>query len=310
MSKHNNALTADAVELLLDILESREAMLTGAAAELHDEAVKRLKAFDLLRPHGHEAVSAAMADHDDVPVSLTASECGTLTYFSQTSGPVAVPQERLVLYQVHMPSMLAIVGTSIGIPRIRRPMEIVQGKVWELGEARWGRPPIGVPVWFARRLWDPNCHQALQAIIRSRPHLQQRVVLTSTCPERLGGFTLAGAIVVSVLDVRATAASIAVNPEIMKARLSSVPSTTEAGPLALSSDGRELRIKGGPPIAFRSERQINAIRLLVRAHLDNERLPVSKLTDLGSLNRLFGMAKWKLLSPHLKSVARMWKFEV
>ena len=102
----------------------------------------------------------------------------------------------------------------------------------------------------------------------------------------------------------------AVNPDILNTLLGRAPAPLAAGPLSLSPDGTELRIRGGPPIAFRSEPQINAIRLLVEAYYKNERLPASKLTHLGSLNRVFGKAKWALLQPHLKSVARTWKFDV
>ena len=48
MSNRVPALTPQSVELLLDLLESRELVLCGAAAELHEQAASIPKRLDLI----------------------------------------------------------------------------------------------------------------------------------------------------------------------------------------------------------------------------------------------------------------------
>lgn len=311
MSDGRPSLDAEAVEFLLEILELREPRLSGAAAELRPGPTARLTAAGLLVPHDHEAVTASLADHDDVPVSLAWSErAGGLAYFSPAVGPVAVPGDRLMRRRVDMAATLAAVASGLGLPPGSPSSVLVDGLLWEIGEARLGRRPARVPLWFARRLSDPAVLRQVADAARARPHTRPRVVLTSARPARVRDAAVPGAVVVALRDVLAAPDDLAVSADILDARLGAVPARPDAGPVALSPDGRQLSINGGPPIPFKSADQIVAIRKLVDAYRRGERLRIGELTDHGSLARLFGGKKWALLKPHITSANGLWGFDL
>jgi hypothetical protein len=102
MSDGKATLSREAVELLLELLELPEPMLSSEAFELRAKAARQLVTAGLLIPHDHEEVATSLADHDDVPVPLVWSEeLAALSYFSPTVGPVRVPRERLVPRVIH-----------------------------------------------------------------------------------------------------------------------------------------------------------------------------------------------------------------
>ena len=63
------------------------------------------------------------------------------------------------------------------------------------------------------------------------------------------------------------------------------------------------------PFDFPTDAADNIEAVRVTAYGVGERVPIGDLTDLGSLNRLFGGEKWKLLSPYLKGHKGRWGFE-
>ncbi|GIX10697.1 hypothetical protein FHS88_000709 [Roseomonas alkaliterrae] len=309
MSEGQPPLDAEAVDLILEILELREPLLSGAAAELGPRAAALLKAAGLLVPHDHEAVSASLADHEDTPVSLIWSEAaGGFAYFSPAVGPVAVPRERLVRHRVDIDVVLDAVAERLDRPRNRPAFPLVDGLLWELGDVRIGRRRERDPLWFTRRLGDPAVNRQVAEAARARPNTRQRVILTSTRPARLTNVAIPGAVVVALHDVLAAPDRLAVSPDILDARLRGVPPVA-AGPLVLSPDGTKLSINDGDPILFRSEAQKEAIRKLVDAFYAGTRLRARDLTHHHSLQTFFGKAKWSRLAPFLKSDGGLWGFE-
>lgn len=311
MSDRRPLLDAEAVDLLLQVLELREPILSGAAAELSPRAPALLAAAGLLVPHGHEDVSASQADHEDTPVSLIWSEAdGGFAYFSPAVGLVPVPQERLVRHRVDAAVMLDAMAEEMDRPSNRAAFPLVDGLLWEIGEVRLGRRPARVPLWFARRLADPAVLQQVADAARARPHNRLRVILTSARPSRAAEVEIPGAAVVVLRDVLVAPDGLAVSPDILDARLRGAPVQRDGRPLVLSPDGRQLRINDHPPIAFKSDAQIAAIRKLVDAFDRGERLRIGELTDHGSLPRLFGGKKWALLKPHITTVNGLWGFDL
>jgi hypothetical protein len=118
-----------------------------------------------------------------------------------------------------------------------------------------------------------------------------------------------GALVVPIFEVMTSPDDIRVNPEILAARLGSAPQSERKRSISLSPDGTTLEINGRT-ISFRSQRQIEAIRRLVAAYDQGTRVRAAHVTSLGSLNRLFGIKRWQILSLYLKSDGRTWGFEV
>lgn len=311
MSDRRPLLDAEAVDLLLQVLELREPILSGAAAELSPRAPALLAEAGLLVPHGHEDVSASQADHEDTPVSLIWSEAhGSFACFSPTVGLTPVPQERLVRYRVDAAVMLDLIAARLDRSSNRATFPLVDGVLWEIGEVRLGRRPARVPLWFARRLTDLEVLRQVADAARARPHNRLRVILTSARPSRVAKIEIPGVAVVALRDVLAAPDDLAVSPDILDARLGGVPAVQDGQPLVLSPDGRQLRINGGPAISFRSDDQIAAIRKLVDAYRRGERLRIGELTDHGSPARLFGGKKWALLKPHITTVNGLWGFDL
>ncbi|WP_187830311.1 hypothetical protein [Siccirubricoccus phaeus] len=302
-------MSAEAVTLLLEVLDLEEPNLSGAVAELSPGPVAVLATRGLLAPHGYEAVSASQADHDDVPVALIPA-IGGLAYFSSAAGLTQVPAERLTRYQVGFSPLFSAFGGKLDWAAGRSPRQLVDGLLWELGEARLGKRPARTPIWFARRLWEPAARRQVEAALSARPYPGDVVLLCSSRPARLQSISLPGAIVVAIRDVLAADNGLAVSPEILDARLRGVAMAPSRGPLDLSPDGTRLRIGNGDPIPFKSADQIAAIKKLVAAYYANKRLRIGELTHHGSLARLFGREKWALLKPHIKSVNRLWGFDL
>ncbi len=307
MSDEPPRLSAEAVALLLEVLDLQEPYLSGAVAEMSPSPVAMLRARGLLVPHGHETVSASLADHDDAPVTLIRSEkAGGLAYFSPSGGLIAVPAARLARHRVEITNTLAAIGADLALPSTRTPQPLSEGLLWEIGDARLGKRPARVQTWFARRMWHTAVRAQVATALQARPYPRDVIILCTSRAARLRGVSLPGTILVPIRDVLATDDSLAVSGEILDARMRGVAVAVSPADVDLSPDGTQLRIGGGDPIFFRSDDQIAAIRKLVEAFHAGTGVPIGELTHHGSLRRLFGGEKWALLQPHVKAVNRLW----
>jgi hypothetical protein len=310
MSRPVPGLTPAAVNLLLELLEQQQPVLSAAAAPLAEGADALLRSGLLIRA-GDEAVIASLDDHEDVPVSLfPTGEDGAVAYYSPSSGPVIVPPEQLQMHRVDLPKAFALLAVELALPRGWRPMELVEGLLWEIGHARLPGRKARIPVWFARRLSARRVVQAVAVAALARPHLDLRVLLSNTDAERAIEISIPGMAVVSVRDVLARADGLAIDPAILAARLGMPPLAAKApGPVVLSADGTKLTINGRHVADFRSAKQIDAIRQLVKAYYAGDRLRARDLTEFANLESFFGKRKWALLAPHLESEDGAWGFK-
>jgi len=231
-----------------------------------------------------------------------------MSYSSPAVGRVSVSAQQLLRRVVAMERTFAALVSHMDLSR-RIPFELVKGTLWEVGDARLRKRVARVPIWFARRLWDRAVQGQVAALARDRPHLHRRVVLTTSRSARVRDVEVPGAAVIPIRDVLECPEGLAISAEILEARLTGVAAATEVGPIDLSLDGRQLRINGGDPLLFRTERQIAAIRRLVEAYRRGERLRVKEFAENGNPSRLFGTEKWARLSPFLKSRGGLWGFE-
>jgi len=303
--------SAEAVALILEVLDLEEPFLSGAAAEMSPGPVAMLRASGLLVPHGHETVSASLADHDDAPVTLIRSEtAGGFAYFSPAGGLIAVPAARLARHRAEFTNTLAAVGADLALPSTRAPRPLIDGLLWEIGDARLGQRPARVQTWFARRMWHAAVQAQVAAALQARPYPRDVIILCTSRAARLRGVSLPGTILVPIRDVLAAEDSLAVSGEILDARLRGVAVAAAPGPLDLSPDGTRLRIHGADPIRFRSDDHIAAIRKLVDAFYAGKRVPIRELTEHGTLHRHFGGEKWKLLKPYVTSAKGSWGFDL
>lgn len=134
-------LGADAVDLLLTLMEAPEARLSGATLQdFYPDAGAALIHANALKADGHEPVITGMADHDDLPVRVTwRIEVGGYAYFSPSAGWVKVESERLTRYRVDFDWFLGFVAVAVKITGSRRWQCLVPGILWDLGEAWIGK---------------------------------------------------------------------------------------------------------------------------------------------------------------------------
>src|SRR5512147_486128 len=121
MSDHRG-LSGDAVALLLTLMETAEAELSGAALQdFYPAAGAALIAAGALQPSGYEPVTTCLADHDDEPVSVTwRDDLNGYAYFSSSSGWVKVEHERLRRYRVDFDWFRRCVAAGVNIPESQR----------------------------------------------------------------------------------------------------------------------------------------------------------------------------------------------
>jgi hypothetical protein len=316
MLDHAAPLSAAALEVLLSVVETPEAVISGVAlADYFAEAAKPLRQAGLLKPHDQEPATVSLADHDDAPVTLTWSpDKGGQGYFSPGAGWVSVANDRLVRFRVDFPALLARLMVQADVSSRSGPVPLVPDLLWEIGDVRLGRRTQRVSIWFGRRLHDPVAWRQVVNAAKSRPAAHLRVLLTSTPTHRLPDAPLPGHLVVSVRDVIDFGTGLSVHPAILAARLDGSYRPNVEATIDLSPDGTKLTINGSVVIHFRSPKQIEIIRTLVACHKEAKGIRAEELltkagSGVGSLQRAFGTKKWNELSPYLKSRNGLWGFE-
>jgi len=141
MSDAASVLGADAIDLLLTLMEAPEARLSGAA--LHDfypDAGAALIHAGALKDDGYEPVTTGMADYDDLPVHVTwRAEVGGYAYFSPSAGWVKVDNERLTRYRVDLDWFLGFIAAALKVTGPQRWQCLVPDILWDLGDAWIGK---------------------------------------------------------------------------------------------------------------------------------------------------------------------------
>jgi hypothetical protein len=170
MSDPASGLSADAVNLLLTVLEAPEARVSGAAlAEFFPDAGRALIGVGALAADGYDSVATSTADHDDAPVTLSwRDDVGGYAFFSPSAGWVAVENERLVRYRADFTWVLRNVARQIRVLRTVEPRCVVDGHLWEVGPAWIGHRRHMTPVWLGRRLGYPGILSAAASALRHR----------------------------------------------------------------------------------------------------------------------------------------------
>jgi hypothetical protein len=116
-----------------------------------------------------------------------------------------------------------------------------------------------------------------------------------------------------VHDVLNLEGGLAIQPDVLAARVDQVPPPDIGAPIWLSPDSRKLIINGNVTVNFRSEKHITIIRCLVEGHHAGERYRAQVLLDEAqagamTLRKAFGDKLWAQLSPYLKSENGLWGF--
>ena len=181
----DRGLGGDAVALLLTLMETPEAELSGEALrDFYPAAGAALIAAGALQPNGYEPVATCLADHDDEPVSLTwRDDLNGYAYFSPSVGWVKVEHERLKQYRVDFPWLLAILARQLRVPHTIEPRCLVDDHLWEMGPAWIGHRKHTRPVYLGRRLHHPEVLEAACQALRQRANGRAGLLLiTGTAP--------------------------------------------------------------------------------------------------------------------------------
>ena len=311
------AIDRKVVELLLSVLESPSAKISGSLlSDYHPKQQAQLLAANLLKHCGHAPVAVSLADHDDEPVLLTWSgEHEAYGYFSPSAGWITIPNERLAIFGVNYPAVLAQMMVQFDLASRGGATALVSDVLWEMGDARIGRRKARLSIWFARRLSDSAVWRQIADAASRRPVTPIRILLTSTSSTRLPDQPIPGHLVVPVGDVIDFGAGLAIRPDILTARLDGTPSVDVKARLHLSPDGRRLIIDGSVTINFKSDIHIAIIRKLVDGFQKGDRYGARELLDhahssVKTLRQAFGNDKWKTLEPYLTSIDDLWGFDL
>jgi len=306
-----------AVDLLFNIIETPNATISGAVlSDYFGSLAGQLISANLLEHCGNQLATTSMADHDDAPVSLTwSAEHNGYGYFSASASWVTVPGDRLAVFGVKFPILLAQMVFQLDVVSRAGATALVPELLWEIGDARVGRRTQRVPIWFARCLNDPKVWRQVKDAAKRRPLTHIRVLLTSTPSARLPDEPLPGHLIVSVRDVIEFGAGLAVRPDVLVARLDGAhrPDVREA--VHLSASGQRLIINGIVTIDFKAVIHITIVRKLVQGFKDGKRFGARELLDEAqssatTLRQAFGTQRWRELEPYLKSQNGLWGFEL
>jgi hypothetical protein len=316
MTSHSSRIDHRGLGLISVVADTPDAQIAAGVLRMyHAAAGRQLLAAGVLARGADDAVTTSLVDHDDEPVPLVRSpDDGSHGYFSPNAGWVKVGPKQTALYRLDMSALLSRLTAQFDLAIRYGPTALIPHLLWEIGDMRLGRRAERVPVWFARRLSNQTVANLVADAAKARPALRTRILLTTTPSSHLKLPSASGQLVVDIRDVVDFADGIAVQPDILAARLDGTHPPDPSEPLNLSPDGKQLVILGGDPISFKSEIQIKILRTLVEGFKESKRYTADDLlsragSGVTTLQRAFGNAKWAQLSPFIKSTNGLWAFE-
>lgn len=261
----NIDLSHESLELLLSVVETPEAVISGAVlADYFGSASNTLISSGLLKPNGHEAATASQVDHDDMPISLSPLDDGKgYGYFSPAGGWVAVPNERIVRLRVEFPALLSRMMVQTDLSSRSGPIALVPDLLWEMGDVRLPGRGKRVPVWVARRLSDPTVWNRFIEAVKTRPAPGLRIVLSMTPENRLPAQIHQGHSIIAVRDVANQAGGFIVDPDLLAARVATGSQRDDAL-ITIAADGAVVIVRG-KPYRFPGSKQQAVIRHLYEA---------------------------------------------
>ena len=309
-------LEPKAAKILLSLVENNRGRTTHRILTLWRPNIRaQIENTELLEAVGLTYESTDMDDFEDIPVAVEWNpDLAAYTYFSGKSGWVIVSEEEMRIYAVRMARFFGLLLGDIDTGRPKAPGGLIENTLWDIGDIRLKGRARRLPTWFAKRLNVPSVQEQVEDIAKRRPTDGLRLLLTSTRQERIQKFRIPGHLIVSVHDVLGLAGGLAIEPDILAARVDQVPLPDIKAPIWLSPDGRKLIINGNVTVNFRSEKHITIIRHLVAGYHAGERYRAQVLLDEAqagamTLRKAFGDRIWALLSPYLKSENGLWGFQ-
>lgn len=269
MMRSFSKIDVAARRLLTSIAGTREARVSAMALVHTRGAGKQLIDAGLLVRHGSTMTVVAEDDLDDTPTSVMAHPItGRDGHLGNTAWQDENDSARRRVYALDMAvaaqRVLGRIDCSLG----KDPVPYLDGAVLDFGAARLPKRRARVGIWVARGLTAPRIFEQFRQLAARRPSEGLRVVISLDTAEGLRRSILKGHEVVPVEDVVDHEDGIAVNPDILSARLLTGPS--EEGPVWVSGDGAIL-IVHGERFDFKGTKQKVAVLMMAEAFIAGER---------------------------------------
>ena len=210
-----------AIELLFRVMEARGTTVAGATlTEYFPRAAETLLASGLLVPQGHVPVVAAMDDYEDEPMPAAwSAEHRGFGYHNNVGRWVSLDDTEIAAYRIDYARVLAAMLLPFERQGAANPTALIPDHLWDIGTIRIPGAKAAVPVWFGRRLGDPQVWARLADLLERRPSSETRVVLTSTRGDRLEKPPNRRCALVSVADVLEAPDGLAISPRVLAARV-------------------------------------------------------------------------------------------
>src|SRR5512147_189016 len=264
----DRGLGGDAVALLLTLMETPEAELSGEALQdFYPGAGAALIAAGVLQPSGYEPVATCLDNHDDEPVSVTWRDgLGGYAYFSASVGWVKVEHERLRRYRVDFRWLLAALARQLRIPRAIEPQCLVDHHLWEMGPAWIGHRKHMTPVYLGRRLHYGEILEAACQALRERAKGRTGLLLiTGTAPPAYT--TIPGnPVIVPLRSCLVIGAGLTLKADNLASRLGGNLPAEGQQPLQILGEGRVVRFYGETFEFPRGDQQRRIINYLHRQY--------------------------------------------
>lgn len=214
-------LNKPAIDLLLRVLEARSTQIAGATlTEYFPRAAATLLASDLLIPHGHMPVVAAMDAYEDEPIpAIWSPEHRAFGYHNNLGRWVDVEERAFTAYRVDHDRLFAAMLVPFERQGSARAVTLIADHLWDIGTMRVPGAKMPMPVWFARRLADPQVWTQVMSLVERRPATEMRVILTSTRGDRLPPAPNRQHALVSVADVLEATDRLVISPQMLAARI-------------------------------------------------------------------------------------------
>lgn len=259
-------LTHAAANLVLAVAATPTARISGAVLLDDFEAIgPELDGFGLLQKDGHDLAAACLSDHDDAPVSVTFSpQDQSWGYFSPGAGWLAVPEERLVSYQLDFATLLPHVVAGLYAAKTISCTPIVPEYLWEMSDVKIPGRGQRVSLWIARRLSDRVIWASFTEAVRKRPAPGLRIVISLTPTDGLEQDFYLGHSIIALRDVAHAGDPLRADPAILAARIAG-GAQHDSRPISIGAEGAVVTVQG-KKYKFTGVKQRAIIRRLYEAY--------------------------------------------
>lgn len=234
--------------------------ISSSAAEAQ---LKVLTSIGALRHVDNASVVRCYACDETHETAVEMVSLGRFRAYCPDAGYQDVSAHDLEVYAVDIPALAASIRRGLEMPPNRPIDELLTGRLWRLGEQRFGR--ILSSIYFARQLGESGALDAVGRALRAFPEQGPGVIFSSSPVDRAHSFPLAP-YVVAPLDRYAELSNqhLRLDQNRIAAALRGDDSQVCGVGVQFAPDYRQVRI-GQEAYRF-TPKQAEAIRVMHEAH--------------------------------------------